>query len=134
MISLQALIGFAAWTLLLAVLVLLYRGARIVGGARADSWTRGAPKLEDPPLVTRITHAHLNCLENLPIFAVLVLSAAALGKGAVTDPYAPWVLYARVVQSTIHLIGVNHWLVTLRAVFWVVQLVLFGLMFAGLLG
>lgn len=131
--SMNALLGFAAWTLLLVVLVLLYRGAKILGGTRADSWTRGRA-IEDPPVIARIAHAHLNALENLPIFAVLVLVAAAQGKTAAIATLAPWVLYARIVQSLVHVIGVNHWLVQLRAVFWVIQIVLFAIMFARLFG
>ena len=133
MTSVQALIGFAAWTLLLVLLVFLWRGIEILRGKKADSWTRGNA-IESPGLVKRIEHAHLNCLENLPIFAVIVLGAAVTGKSALTEPYAACVLYARFGQSLVHLAGVNHWLVMLRAGFWAAQLVLFIVMMYSLLG
>jgi uncharacterized MAPEG superfamily protein len=133
MTSLQALIGFTAWTVLLVLLVFAWRGiAIIIKGQKADSWTRGEKKSDDPSLVCRIEHAHANALENLPIFAVIVLSAQAMAKVNVVDAYAAWVLYARIAQSVTHMIGVSHWLVMLRATFWTIQLVLFVLMLFGL--
>jgi len=132
MTSLQALIGFTAWTLLLVLVVFSWRGIAIVlQGRKANSWTRGQ-QAEDPGLIRRVEHAHANALENLPIFAVIVLVAQAMGKSAVTDAWAMYVLYARVAQSLTHLIGISHWLVMLRATFWSVQLALFVVMLWGL--
>lgn len=133
MTSLQALLGFTAWTVLLVLLVFAWRGiAIIIKGQKADSWTRGAKKSDDPSLVCRIEHAHANALENLPLFAVIVLVAQAMGKPAVADAWGAYVLYARVAQSVVHMIGVSHWLVMLRATFWTIQLVLFIVMLLGL--
>jgi len=133
MTSLQALLGFTAWTVLLVLLVFGWRGIAILGkGHKADSWTRGEKKADDPSFVRRVENAHANALENLPLFAVLVLVAQAMGKSAVTDHWAMYVLYARVAQSVVHMIGVSHWLVMLRATFWSVQLILFIVMLAGL--
>ena len=132
MVALQALIGFAAWTLLLVLVIFAWRGIEIViNGKKADSWTRGK-QVDETALIRRIEHAHINCLENLPIFAVIVLAAAAMGKSAVTEPYAMYVLYARVAQSVTHMIGISHWLVLVRATFWAVQLALFVVMLLGL--
>ena len=132
MLSLHALIGFTAWTLLLVLIIFAWRGIEIViNGKKADSWTRGKD-VAAPGLIRRIEHAHINCLENLPIFAVIVLAAAATGKSAVTEPYAMYVLYARVAQTLTHMVGVSHWLVMLRATFWAIQLILFVLMLFGL--
>lgn len=134
MLSLQALIGFTAWTLLLVLVIFAWRGIEIViNGKKADSWTRGKD-VAAPGLIRRIEHAHVNCLENLPIFAVIVLAAAAMGKSAVTEPYAMVVLYARLAQSLTHMVGVSHWLVMLRATFWAIQLILFVVMLLGLCG
>jgi uncharacterized MAPEG superfamily protein len=133
MTSMQALLGFTAWTLLLVLIVFSWRGVAILlQGRKADSWTRGQQTAEDPTLVRRIEHAHANCLENLPLFAVIVLAAAAMNKSAVTDHWAMYVLYARVAQSVTHMIGISHWLVMLRATFWSVQLALFVVMLFGL--
>ena len=56
-----------------------------------------------------------------------------LGKVSVADAAGPWVLFARLAQSTVHLIGVNHWLVFIRANFLLVQAALFAWMIWGLL-
>jgi uncharacterized MAPEG superfamily protein len=133
MTGLQALLGFTAWTLLLVFLYVNWRSLEILRGKKADSWTRGAASVEDPAFVKRLVNAHANCVENLPIFAAIVLAASAMHKEAVADAYGAYVLYARIAQSVVHAIGVNHWLVLVRATFWVIQLVLFVLMLWGLL-
>src|SRR3546814_19630969 len=79
MTAMTALIGFAAWTLALVMIVLLWRVIEILRGKPANSWGRGNA-IACPGLVTRAEHAHLNALENLPLFAVIVLAATALGK------------------------------------------------------
>ena len=50
------------------------------------------------------------------------------GQGAAIDALAPWVLYARVGQSVVHLIGVNQPLVLVRAGLFGAQVVLFIIM------
>ena len=133
MTAVQALLGFAAWTLLLVTGVFLYRGLRFVTGTPINHWPRGAKPADDAPLVKRLEDAHANSLENLPIFAVIVLAAAALGKLDAIAALAPWVLYARVGQSLAHLSGVGVLQVLVRASFWSVQLALFFWMLAKLL-
>ena len=133
MTAVQALLGFAAWTLLLVAGVFLYRGLRFVTGTPINHWPRGAKPADDAPLVKRLEDAQANSLENLPIFAVIVLAAAALGKLDAIAALAPWVLYARVGQSLAHLSGVGVLQVLVRATFWSVQLALFFWMLAVLL-
>ncbi|WP_420428184.1 MAPEG family protein [Algiphilus sp.] len=127
--SLTAVALFAAWALLLVCIPVGYRVFAVLAqGKAAHSWTRGRQQESEPSLVERAAHAHLNTLENLPVFAALVLAGVASGQGAAIDPLAPWVLYARMAQSVVHLIGVNHWLVLVRAGFFAAQLVLFLVM------
>ena len=133
MTGITALLLFAAWTLVLMFVYVGYRVALVLAmKKKADSWLRGTPS-DDPAFITRAQHAHLNCLENLPIFAAIVLAGAVLGKSAVVDQVAAFVLYARLAQSAVHLIGVNHWLVFIRANFLLVQAALFAYMIWGLL-
>lgn len=133
MTGITALLLFAAWTLVLMFVYVGYRVVLVLAMKKpANSWGRD-DKTDDPPFVTRAKHAHLNCLENLPVFAAIVVAAAALGKLPVVDPVAPFVLYARLAQSAVHLIGVNHWLVFIRANFLVIQALLFLYMIWGLL-
>jgi len=60
---------------------------------------------------------HANCLENLPVFAVIVLCAAALGKPAAVEVLAQFVLYARIGQTAAHLWGTGPLQVLVRACF-----------------
>lgn len=131
-----ALLGFAAWTILLVFAVLLYRTGIVMAGKRpANSWPRGGPlPAGEPALMVRMRDAHQNCLEGLPIFAAIVLVATAAGKLAVTEPLAMFVLYARIAQSVTHLIGTTHWLVFIRASFFSVQLFLYAWMIGQLFG
>ena len=132
MTPIQALLGFTAWTLLLVSLVFVYRSLRFLTGTPVNSWPRGARAAHDPTWVQRAADAHANALENLPIFAVVVLAAAALDKTALIAPLAPWALYARVGQSVAHLLGTSQPLVLVRATFWAAQLALFFWMLARL--
>ena len=133
MTPLQTLLGFAAWTLLLVLAVFLYRGLRFLGGTPINHWPRGNKPADDAPFVKRLEDAHANCLENLPVFAVIVLVAAALGRLADIQALAPWVLYARIGQSLAHLSGTGPVNVFVRASFWSAQLALFGWMLVKLL-
>ena len=133
MTGVTALLLFAAWTLVLMFIYVGYRVALVLAMKKpANAWGRGQPT-DDPPFITRAHHAHLNCLENLPVFAAIVLAAVALGKAPVVDALAAYVLYARLAQSIVHLIGANHWLVFIRANFLVIQAVLFAYMIWTLL-
>ena len=98
--SMTALLGFTAWTLLLVIMVFSYRGLRLLKGAPINNWPRGKADTGDAAFAKRVSDAHANCLENLPIFAILVLAAAVMGKDSAVAPYAPFVLYARIGQST----------------------------------
>lgn len=122
MTAIQALLGFAAWTALLVLGVFLYRGLRFVTGTPINSWPRGTKPASDAAFVSRLQDAHANCLENLPVFAVIVLGATVTGRVDAIAALAPWVLYARVAQSLTHLTGVGQLQVLVRASFWSVQL------------
>ena len=126
MTAIQALLGFAAWTLLLVAGVFLYRGYRFLRGTPINHWPRGAKPADDAPFVKRLEDAHANCLETLPVFAAVVLCAAFLQKLELIGLLAVWVLWARIAQSLVHLSGVGALQVFARASFWSLQL---GLMF-----
>ena len=132
MSAITALLGFTAWTLALVIVVFLYRGVRFLGGTPINSWPRAVLHDNDPPFVRRVADAHANCLENLPVFAVIVLVAAQMSRLDAVAALAPWVLYARFGQTLAHLSGVGVPHVLVRASFWAVQLVLFALMLVKL--
>ena len=132
MTGITALLLFALWTLMMMFGYIGYRVAMMLtAGKPADSWTRGR-EAEVPAFVTRAQHAHLNCVENLPVFAAAVLGAYAIGQPSVADGVGVWVLLARIGQSTTHLIGVNHLLVQIRATFFTIQMLLIVYMILAL--
>ena len=122
MSALQALLGFAAWTLLLVAAVFLQRAFRVATGTAITHWQRSAKPTDDPPLFRRMEDAHANCLENLPVFATIVLVASATGRLAAINAIAPFVLYARIGQTLAHLSGVRKPNVNVRATFFFIQL------------
>ena len=132
MTAVQALLWYVVWTLVLVFAYVNWRSLEILRGKSAASWTRGGG-IERPEIVKRMENAHANCVENLPLFAVVVLAAAAMGKSAVADAYGAYVLYARVAQGLVHIAGVNHLMVLVRATFWLIQVALILLMIWGLL-
>ncbi|MEC9406292.1 MAG: MAPEG family protein [Abyssibacter sp.] len=124
MTGLMALAGFTAVTLLLPLIYAGYRVPLVLSRAKAaDHWTRGRPE-DDPGLIIRLKHAHLNCLENLAPFAAVVLLAVALDQHAVIDALAPFVLYARLVQIGVHSLGTSFPLVLVRATMFIAQVIL----------
>lgn len=121
------LLCFAALT---AGLAFTYAGYRVVlvlsRKAAANSWTREAETWEDPAIITRIHHAHLNCVENLPVYAAIVLVAYATQQLAVIDGLACIFLGLRLAQTTMHVISANATFVFIRANFWIAQMLIIG--------
>lgn len=133
MTGMTALLLFTTWTLLLMFTYVGYRVVLVFAGKkRANAWTRGV-QTDDPGFIVRASHAHVNCVENLPVFAAIVLAAYALNKSAVVDQVAIYYLAARVAQSLVHLISTSHWMVFLRGNLFIVQGVLCFYMIWGLL-
>ncbi len=131
--AITTLLAFIALTLGLAFVYVGYRATMgLLGKTPFNSWTRGAQIWEDPAFVTRVQHAHLNCLENLPVFAAVLLAAFMLDKVAVIDALACYYMIARVAQSAIHVVSANALAVFFRAnalivqwailVYWMLQL------------
>jgi uncharacterized MAPEG superfamily protein len=115
-----ALIGFVAWTLILLVLMEAIRTGLVLRKAvPANGFTPDNANLS--PFMQRLARAHANCLESLPVVGVLLLAAMVTGKTAVTDPLAPWLLAARVVQSSVHLASLSEAAVSLRFAAFAVQ-------------
>jgi uncharacterized MAPEG superfamily protein len=122
MTGIEALMYYVLWMI---VLLLMYVGHRIplvlLGKKPGDYWTRGKTT-DDISFLVRAQHAHANMVENVALFAAVVLAAAALGRNGVVDGLACWVLYARIGQSVVHLIGTNTALVLIRATLFVIQI------------
>ncbi|TNF15335.1 MAG: MAPEG family protein [Rhodobacteraceae bacterium] len=104
-IPLLALLGFALWTLLiLFAFVGPYRWVRILSGrTRASHWT--ADPNAGTGLYPRAMRAHMNCIENLPVFGTIVYVIDRVGlESPALDALALIVLGARILQSTVHIV------------------------------
>jgi uncharacterized MAPEG superfamily protein len=86
------------------------------------------PALEG--LAGRALRAHYNMLENLPLFAALVLVAAVGGRAnATTALGAEIFFFARLVHGVVYLAGIPF----LRTIIWVVSMVGLVMIFLQLL-
>ncbi len=121
--SLLALTGFVTWTLLLLVLMESLRSRLVLlkalpsNGFQPDNGNLS-------PFMQRLSRAHANCLEGLPVFGGLLVIAALAGQTAITDPLALVLLGARVVQSLIHLASLSVMAVNLRFTAFAVQMLI----------
>lgn len=131
-----ALVGFILWTIVLLSAMLLWRGVYILKRERKiHEFPSNEP--HGDAVYWRINRAHLNALENLPMFAALVLLVLVLvPAGPAREPFemaAKLVLAARVGQSVTHIVAHNEISVSLRFTFFFVQIAAFAFMAVRLL-
>jgi uncharacterized MAPEG superfamily protein len=127
-IPLWCLLGFVVWTLVLLTLVGVARVSQVVAGnAKPTDFPAGVPHGGDA--YWRLNRAHLNCVENLPIFGSLVLIATVGGiRTAAVDTLALVILGARVGQSLAHLSSGGAVAVNVRFAFFLAQLACYVLL------
>jgi uncharacterized membrane protein YecN with MAPEG domain len=97
------LLGFALWTLgVLMFTIGVYRWSRVLTGKSAiHEFPADAPS--GPGWYQRATRAHLNCIENLPVFTAIVVVAAVSGvKATALDVLGVVLLCARMAQTVTH--------------------------------
>ena len=126
------LLGFAAWTLVLLITTVgTYRLSRILRGRAGMSDFR-ADQVEGQDWYRRSMRAHANCVENLPVFAVLVYALRARGiVDPAVDPLCAVILAARIPQSLIHVcFAQTDRVVSVRFAFFSVQLLSFCVLIA----
>lgn len=121
--TLTALVAFAAWTTLLVFALANFRVLFAQRTQKAlNSFLPDGTDLEG--FGQRLTRAHLNCLEFLPIFGAVGLAAVVTGSAAVTDPLAMVLLYLRIGQSVVHVISTAVPFVLIRATLFLGQLLI----------
>ena len=121
--SAAALLGFVAWTILLVVLLAAFRISLVSAGKTSAAGF--SPNGEDVEgFGRRLTRAHANCYENLPLVGAVLLYAIATDQTAITDGLAMAFLSARLLQSLTHLISTVRPAVTIRFAFYVVQILI----------
>jgi uncharacterized MAPEG superfamily protein len=125
-IPVLAVLAFAMWTITILMLgVGIHRWSLILAGkAELKSFPGDEP--HGPPLYRRVVRAHANCIENLPVFAAIVLAAQATGAHSLTlDVLSAAVVAARIVQTSAHLSSGSNEAIAVRFTFLCVQLAAF---------
>ncbi len=124
-IPVWVLLGFAVWTLLILIATVgVYRWSRILAGRAAISfWRADEPQGDD--WYRRAMRAHMNCIENLPVYAAIVVAMlAAKAAGPALDALAVVILAARICQSAIHILLAQTELVAaVRFAFYFAQVI-----------
>ncbi|WP_042955850.1 MAPEG family protein [Pseudomonas sp. G5(2012)] len=126
-IPMWMLLGFATWTLLLLMATVgVYRWARILF-SNAPIASFRSDRLEGEDWYRRGVRAHANCVENLPVFGVIVWVISALGvEGPTVNYLSILILVARVCQSLVHVCHEQtNAFVAVRFSFFFVQLACF---------
>ena len=131
--SVVVLVGLMLWTLVLLVLMEALRTGYVVTKAVAANQFR-PDNSNLSPFMQRLARAHANCVESLPIFGILLIAALLTNRAGITNPLAPWLLGARVIQSCVHLASLSVAAVNVRfgafavqiaiAVYWAFALLL----------
>lgn len=121
-----AVLAFATWTIVIFMLgVGVYRWSLILtGNAELKSFPGDEP--HGSPFYRRAVRAHANCVENLPVFAAIVLAIQASGAHSATlDVLSAAVVAARVMQTSAHLASGSNAAISVRFTFLCVQLAAF---------
>ena len=126
-IPLWMLLGFAMWTAFVLIFAVgTYRFSHIFTG-RAGMASFPADGREGAAWYQRAMRAHANCVENLPLFTVVVFALQAAGISSdAANTMAIVALAARVCQTLVHISAVQtDRVVTVRFSFFFAQLLCF---------
>ncbi|MFP3944485.1 MAG: MAPEG family protein [Alphaproteobacteria bacterium] len=127
-LTILGLLIFGLWTLFLALIVVVWRATKVIGGQTpADGFPSGERHGSDA--YWRVNRAHMNALENLPLFATVALAGVVMDVADLSfGTLALIVAAARIVQSSVHLRSGSVKAVNLRFTAYVVQLICIGWM------
>lgn len=116
-----ALMGFVFWTVLLVLAIGLSRVAEVASGKTAvNGFPSGQPHGGDR--YWRLNRAHMNCVENLPLFGAVVLTGHVTGlTGGSFASMAQVYVIARVAQTMVHVASGSAMAVNARFGCFVVQ-------------
>ena len=124
-IPVWVLLAFAVWTMLVLMLTVGYYRWGLIFAGRAQVKEFRADQVEGSDWYRRSMRAHLNCVENLPVYGAIVLVMVVSGaQSAMLDVLALTLIGARVVQTSIHVSREQtNLLASLRFGFFFVQLI-----------
>ena len=124
-IPVWVLLAFAVWSMLVLILAVgTYRWGLIFAGRVQVNQFR-ADQIEGSDRYRRAMRAHLNCLENLPIYGAIVLVIVVSGaRSSALDSLALTLIGARIAQTVIHVSREQtNLLAYLRFGFFFIQLI-----------
>jgi uncharacterized MAPEG superfamily protein len=130
-IPVWALLAFATWTIAILMLGIGVNRFSLILTGKAEFNSFPGDEPHGSPFYRRAARAHANCVENLPVFAAIVLAAQAAGLHSATlDVLSAGVVAARVVQTSAHLASGSNAAIAVRSTFFSVQLAAFVWMVA----
>jgi len=104
-LPLWMLLAFAGWTLLVLLAGVGVRRWLLIFAGQAALTSFPGDTLHGSEAYQRATRAHANCIENLPVFGAIVLTAAVAN---LTPPHmgalAVATMAGRIVQTSIHML------------------------------
>lgn len=127
-----ALLGFAAWYLLLTFALGLFRSGLVLSGKKAAN-TFSTDGSDVGAFGRRLNRARDNCFETLPLFVAIALAASLANRVSVLDPLAMYLLYARIGQSVTHLVSTNIMAINVRFAFFIIQVAIYAVWVVQLL-
>ena len=119
---LAALTLFAVWAMVLVLSIGGWRAVLVLSGkSKITGFPSGTQHGEDA--YWRLNRAHMNTVENLPIFGAVIVAGTFMQVQDTASQVLPsLVLYARIVQSLIHVASGSALAINLRFAAYAVQL------------
>ena len=119
-------LAFAMWTIAVLTFTIGVQRWSLILSGKAELKSFPGDQPHGSAFYRRATRAHANCIENLPVFAAIVIAAQASGAHSPTlDALAAAAVVARVLQTSTHLISGSNAAIGVRFSFLSVQLVAF---------
>lgn len=117
-----ALGGFVFWTILVGFCLTSYRSIFVLTGKKkSNEFPAGIQHGSE--FNWRFNRAHMNCLENVPLFVAVAFLSVSLQKvDSFVNQAALTILVARVLQTITHLISGSPWFVNIRFTFYSIQI------------
>ena len=108
------------WALLMVQLPLV----RLLASRRTGSMAFDPNGIDLEGYGRRLTRAIANCQENIPLYIGVLLFAIVTGHTEITNATACWLLYARIAQSSVHIISTSSAMILIRFSFFLLQFLL----------
>lgn len=124
-IPVWVLLGFAGWTIFILIATIgVYRWRYILMG-KANLFDFPAEVPHGTEWYRRAMRAHVNCIENLPIYTAIVVAITITHiQSSILDVLAITILVARILQSLTHIVFTpNNLTVGIRFCFFLIQLI-----------